>query len=92
MAVQVFRCAHCGREVLVRRPGPMSEQEVARRREEELRPPARGRHSPMGLSERLRDDIWVGVSTTRDFVPRDELPSRCPSCRRDALIETRTID
>jgi DNA-directed RNA polymerase subunit RPC12/RpoP len=92
MATHVYRCGHCGREVLVRRAGPMTEQEIARRKEEEMRPPAQGRRAPGGMSERLRDDIWLGVSGTREMVPRDEPPERCPACGRAELSETRTVE
>lgn len=92
MAVLVYRCAHCGREVLVRHPGPMSEEEIARRVAEEMRPAAPGPRAPSDFASRLRDDIWVGVSGTREIVPRDELPDRCPACGRDALEEARTLE
>jgi hypothetical protein len=90
--VQVYRCANCGREVLVRRPGPLSEAEIARRIEEEHRPAARGRGGSVPFSERARDDIWAGISALRDAIPRDALPDRCPACQRDALVEARTVE
>ncbi len=92
MAVQVYRCSHCGREVLVRRPGPLSAEEIARRVEEEHRPAARGRSGAIPFSERARDDIWIGVSGLRDIVPREELPERCPACRRETLVEDRVLE
>ena len=92
MPVRVYRCSHCGREVLVRAPGPLSEAEVQRRIEEEMRPAMRGPGGHRDPSIRLRDYIWEGVSATREFVPRDRLPERCPVCRRRTLEVTRTIE
>ncbi|MEX2229747.1 MAG: hypothetical protein WEB13_08940 [Dehalococcoidia bacterium] len=92
MPVLVYRCAHCGREVLVRHAGPLTEAEIARRREEEMRPPARGRRGTMGFSERLRDDIWVGISESRELIPREALPTHCPACGRPSLAEARTLE
>lgn len=92
MPVLVYRCSHCGREVLVRRPGPMTESEIARRVDEELRPPARGRRGAMGFSERMRDDIWLGISESRELIPRDELPAHCPACGRATLAEARVLE
>ncbi len=92
MAVQVYRCSHCGREVLVRIVAPLSEEEVSRRLAEELRPEASGPpHRPTGV-ERMRDDIWVGISGMREHVPRETLPDGCPACGRDSLVSTRVID
>jgi hypothetical protein len=70
----------------------MTDSEIARRVEEELRPPARGRRGTMGFSERLRDDIWLGISESRELIPRDELPTHCPACGRAALAEARVLD
>lgn len=92
MAVLVYRCSHCGREVLVRHPSAMSDAESARRVEEEMRPPSRGRRGTMGFSERLRDDIWLGISETRGIIPRDEAPAHCPACGRATLTEARTLE
>ena len=41
---------------------------------------------------RLRDDIWIGVSGTREIVPRDDLPDRCPACQRPSLEEHRAVE
>jgi DNA-directed RNA polymerase subunit RPC12/RpoP len=92
VAVDVYRCTHCGREVLVRRAGELSEAEIARLLEEERRPAARGERAVPDRSLRLRDDIWVGVSGTREMVPRDDLPEHCPACRRPTLREHRVLD
>lgn len=93
MAVQIYRCAHCGREVLIRPPGPLNRSEIARRVEEELRVAATGPRGRMHSQFRLRDDIWVGISTTRTAVPRQELPKLCPACgRAETLEEARTLD
>ena len=94
MPVQVYRCSHCHREVLVRAPGPMSDAEVQRRIEEELRPWSRGPTGRLDMSSRLRDDIWVGLSSMRDAdIPRNGVPTSCPACGRDGtLAESRVID
>ena len=92
MAVEVFRCNACGREVLVRRPGPMSEAEIARRVQEEFEPSKPGPAGRPDLGSRLRDDIWVGVSGTREPVPRDELPEACPVCARTDWASMRVLD
>jgi hypothetical protein len=92
MAIEVYRCTYCGREVLVRLLQPLSEADVQRRREEEMRPAAPGPRGPASLSDRMRDDIWVGISGTRDIVPRDEPPACCPACARDGLERDRIID
>ncbi len=93
MPVHVYRCSHCGREVLVREPGPMTRAEAARRVEEELRAAATGPHGSLSPHFRLRDDIWVGVSLTRPEVPRRELPEHCPACgRAETLNEARSLD
>ncbi len=91
MRARVYRCSHCGREVLVREVGPMSDAEVRRRIEEEMRPAASGRRASRDLSTRLRDYIWEGVSGTREIVPRDELPECCPACHRHTLEMERTV-
>ena len=92
MPVEVYRCSHCGREVLVRAPGPLSEAEIRRRVAEEMRPPAGGPQGQRDVSTRLRDYIWEGVSATREPVPRDRLPDRCPACRRTTLEADRTLE
>lgn len=92
MAVEVYRCTHCGREVLVRLDQPLTEAEWRRRRDEEMHPAAPGPRGPSSLSDRMRDDIWVGISGTREIVPRDELPERCPACSREGLERARIID
>ena len=65
MPVQVYRCSHCGREVLVRAPGPLSDAEIRRRIEEERRPLARGRQGQRDFTTRLRDYNWEGLSVPR---------------------------
>ena len=94
MPVQVYRCSHCHRGVLVRQPGPMSDAEIRRRIAEEMRPWARGRNSRVDASMRLRDDIWVAVSGMReDDIPRNDVPDECPACgRRDALEQSRMLE
>jgi hypothetical protein len=91
--VLVYRCEHCGREVLVRSAAPMSPAEAARRVDEELRAAARGPRGRLASAFQLRDDIWLGVSQTRGDVPRPELPDCCPACgRAETLSESRTIE
>jgi hypothetical protein len=92
VAVEVFRCSFCGREVLVRREAPLSEAEIARRVQEEFEPAIPGPAGRADFSSRLRDDIWVGVSGTREAVPRDELPERCPACHRTDWLSMRVLD
>jgi ribosomal protein L37AE/L43A len=92
VAVSVYRCSHCGREVLVRLVQPMTEAEIARRRDEEMRPGAPGVRARSSFSDRLRDDIWVGIAGTREIVPRDELPECCPACHRATLEVARVIE
>lgn len=92
MAVQVYRCSHCGREVLVRIVAPMTEAEIARRREEEMRPAALGPPAPNSWSDRLRDHIWLGLSGLGEMVPRDAVPEECPACRRATLEVARVIE
>jgi DNA-directed RNA polymerase subunit RPC12/RpoP len=92
VAVKVYRCTHCGREVLVRLVAELTDAEIARRLEEERRPAASGERAVPDRSLRLRDDIWVGVSGTREVVPRDDLPERCPACRRPTLEAHRILD
>ncbi len=92
MAIEVFRCNACGREVLVRQPGPLSEDEIARRVKEEFEPARPGPKGRPDFSSRLRDDIWVGVSGTREPVPRAELPEACPACARTDWASMRVLE
>jgi hypothetical protein len=92
VAIQVYRCTRCGREVLVRIVAPLTEEQVRRRVEEEMRPPAPGPTGPRGLSERLRDDIWIGLSNQRTPIPREEPPDRCPTCAQDSLALDRVLE
>lgn len=92
MTLQVFRCSHCGREVLVRPAAPLTADEVARRIREELQPEVPGPRARPQWQDRLRDDIWVGVSGSRTHVPRHEAPEACPSCGRDALALAREVE
>jgi predicted RNA-binding Zn-ribbon protein involved in translation (DUF1610 family) len=92
MAVQVLRCAQCRREVLVRIDAPPGPDEVARRREEELRPTSRGPRGALAFAEQARDDIWLGVSGGRVEVPRAHAPDRCPACGHADLERTRVIE
>lgn len=92
MTVQVYRCSHCGREVLVRDGAGISTAEIARRIEEEMRPRAVGRPGRTDASTRLRDDIWTGISDTREPIPRDALPSACPACGKATLAEDRAVE
>ena len=92
MSLQVFRCSHCGREVLVRMPGPLSKDEVRRRIREEMQPDAAGPPARAPWQDRLREDIWVGVSGTRTHIPREAPPESCPSCGRPSLALARVID
>ncbi|MEX1022524.1 MAG: hypothetical protein WD058_05195 [Dehalococcoidia bacterium] len=92
MAIQVHRCSHCGREVLVRIAGPLSAEQVRRRVAEEMRPEAPGRPARPAWSDRLRDDIWTGISGARTPVPRDEPPTECPSCGRPTLTLDRVFE
>lgn len=92
MAIQVYRCSRCGREVLVRIVAPLTEEQIKRRMEEEMRPESRGPRGQRGMADRLRDDIWLGVSGGRTSIPREEAPDRCPSCGEAALVEDRTLE
>ena len=92
MPIEVFRCNVCGREVLVRHDAPMSEAEIARRVKEEFEPAKPGPKGRADFSSRLRDDIWVGVSGSREPVPRDELPEACPACAQSNWASMRVLD
>lgn len=92
MAVEVFRCNACGREVLVQQPGPMSESEIARRVREEFEPATPGPRGRADFGSRLRDDIWMGVSSERDVVPRNKLPPACPACSKSDWAAMRVLD
>ena len=95
MPVVVYRCTHCHREVLVRRPGPMSDAEIQRRINEEMSPWApSGRGGRVDLGSRLRDDIWIAVSGMRDSdVPRSTVPDECPACNRpNVMVESRVLE
>ena len=93
MPVVVYRCTHCHREVLVRKPGPMSDAEIQRRIAEEMRPWARGPGARLDAGSRLRDDIWVAVSGMRENdIPRNGVPEACAACNRDTLVESRTLE
>ena len=92
MAIQVYRCSRCGREVLVRIIAPLTPEQVRRRIAEEMRPDAMGPPAQRGLADRLRDDIWVGLSDGRTSIPREIAPDRCPSCGRDSLAIDRVFD
>lgn len=91
MPTNVYRCSHCGREVLVREAGPMTPAEIARRIEEERRPAASGLPGQPAATFRLRDDIWLSVSAERAEIPREELPERCPACGREETLQTRGV-
>lgn len=91
MAIQVYRC-RCGREVLVRIVAPLTEAQVRRRLEEEMRPDATGPRAQRGLADRLRDDIWLGVSGGRTSIPRESPPEVCPSCGQPALALDRVLE
>jgi predicted RNA-binding Zn-ribbon protein involved in translation (DUF1610 family) len=92
VAVQVYRCSHCGREVLVRLVAPLTQEEIQRRISEEMRPETPGSQARPQWQERLKDDIWVGVSGSRTHVPREAVPAVCPACGRDSLGLARTVE
>jgi DNA-directed RNA polymerase subunit RPC12/RpoP len=91
MPTHVYRCTHCGREVLVREAGPLTPSEIARRIEEERRPAASGLPGQPAATFRLRDDIWLSVSAERGEIPREELPERCPACGRGDTLQQRSV-
>ncbi len=76
----------------MRQPGPLTEEEIARRVREEFEPTEHGPRGRSDLSSRLRDDIWVGLSATRQLVPREELPERCPACMKTDWKAMRVLD
>lgn len=92
MAIQVFRCSHCGREVLVRLAQPLTEDEVRRRIQEEMHPETPGPPARPQWQDRLREDIWVGIAGGRTHIPREQPPEHCPSCGRDALELARVLE
>lgn len=92
MALQVFRCSRCGREVLVRMAAPLSEAEVSRRIREEMQPETPGPQARPQWPDRLREDIWVGISGGRTHVPREAAPDACPACRHASLVLDRVIE
>lgn len=93
MTIQVYRCSRCGREVLVRVVAPLTQEQVRRRIEEEMRPEQAGPPGGRGLADRLRDDIWLGVSGGRETsIPREEAPERCPTCGQASLVVDRTLE
>lgn len=92
MAVQVYRCSHCGREVLVRLAVPLTEESIRRRIAEEMHPETPGEPAQPRVPDRLRDDIWVSLSGGRTHVPRNDLPAACPACGRDSLALARTLE
>ncbi|MDG1840617.1 MAG: hypothetical protein P8J64_07755 [Dehalococcoidia bacterium] len=90
--LEVYRCNTCGREVLVRKPGPMSPKEVARRRIAEMQPRIRGARGKAPPTDQLRDDIWAGISSQRTEIPRLEPPEKCPACHQAGLTVARTLE
>ncbi len=90
--LEIFRCTECGREVVVRKPGPMSPKEVARRKLAEMRPNIRGTRGASPVNDQLRDDIWAAISTQRTEIPRLEAPDRCPACKGETLESVRHIE
>ena len=71
---------------------PLSEEQVRRRIAEEMRPDAAGPPAQRVMADRLRDDIWVGLSDGRTSIPRETVPERCPSCDQPTLVDYRIID
>ena len=93
MPIDVYRCSHCGREVLVRSLEPMSDHEIRRRIKEEMQPVANGLSGQRDFGTRMRDYIWEGLSGTHEMVPRAEPPEHCPACRRSTTLKIqRTLD
>lgn len=78
------------------RPGEprLSDAELRRRLDEELRPVARGRPGRRDPATRLRDDIWIAIADGRETpIPRDELPVACPACSaQHPFAVSRVID
>lgn len=92
MALQVYRCSHCGREVLVRIVAPLTEAEIRRRVAEEMQPETTGPPARPPFSDRLREDIWTGISTGRTHVPREEAPESCPACGRAGMVAAQVVE
>ncbi len=90
--LEIYRCNACGREVLVKKPGPMSPKEIARRRIAEMQPRIRGARGKAPATDQLRDDIWAGLSSQRTEIPRLEPPVKCPTCHQSGLRVDRTLD
>lgn len=65
---------------------------MARLREEETRPAAPGRRGALPGAERMRDDIWLGISGSRAAIPRDRVPDRCPTCGHEVLEAARIVE
>ncbi len=91
MPIRVYRCTRCGREVLVREPGPLTPSEIARRLEEERRPLPGGLPGQPAATLRWRDDIWLSLAAERAEIPREELPDRCPACGQNDTLSPRNI-
>ena len=77
---------------MVKKPGPMSPKEIARRRIAEMQPRIRGARGKAPATDQLRDDIWAGVSSQRTEIPRLEPPVKCPACHQSGLRVDRTLD
>ncbi len=92
MALEVFRCMQCRREVLVQLRRPLTETDIARMRDQEMRPASPGRRGALSGSERMRDDIWLGISSNRTPIPRERVPERCPACGHDGLKAARILE
>lgn len=88
----MYRCADCGREVLVRVVRPLTAEEVRRRIAEEMQPEAPGAKARPQWQDRLRDDIWQAVSSQRTAIPREEVPETCPTCGHASLAYARTVE
>ena len=72
--------------------GSQYTQLIARRVREEFEPATPGPRGRADFGSRLRDDIWVGVSSGRDAVPRDELPAACPACSKSDWAAMRVLE
>ncbi len=71
---------------------PLTPEEVRRRVQEEMHPETPGPQARPQWQDRLREDIWVGVSGGRTHIPREEAPDVCPSCGRSSLAVDRVIE